>query len=1351
MNPAPTAKSPATVPVGRSPRLLWWPLLWLPAAALAVALSAVLAVWIWAGSASSLGQALHWAQVWLEDRPGAAGRLRVEGAEGSLRRGGRLALLRWEQEGLTVQAEGVRLELPDDWMITALTRRHLDFDRLHIDRLAVREEDRSPTDAPDATAPPKDLELPLTLHLPWSVDRLELPGEGDIHLLALQGLYRYGRAPEGLGTPQAHQLRVEQLHWADGQYRGELLLGAQSPMPLRLQAGGEVRVDVPDGLAQDLVAQLQATGSLSGAEAALNLQGQLHLAAAPEGQPPALDARARVRPWHERQVLEQLDAQVHRLDLAGLWPDAPRTALSGEARLTPQDAGWQARINLTNALPAPLDHQGLPIEQLRLDLNRTPTHWELPLVEARLGDGRLRGQARVTAGDHAPWLGAWIGLVQIERLDPARIWSRLAAGRADGEVRVESIAAETGRFTTEFSGRLNNTTPTAQRQHPDALPLDELTVLGRWQAPADAPERGRLQLESLALRALGMHLEGQTRLDLASRQLEGRLQLRVPGLSARWTGDAGASRGQGELKLDMADGASALQWLRSLQTAPWIGSQIVPGLAALDGIDLQGQGTLAMAWEGGLATLGYPAGPASASNTAQPLKLSASLQLPRLAFKRGPQAPAWLVEAGQLRLEGPPQALDVELKAKVSGEPVEMSVDTRWRIEPVWPASVRTITDPPDAGRWQVERLDIRASLPAQAPLGWHLTSTAPVGTAWQRRGQGWQWTTGPGQWHLRPLTEDRLVGEPVHIGWERLDWDQGALSTRGSLEGVPLAWLDLLSAPHDPMLGMLAQAGIRSDLLLQGRWDLQLPAGAQALPQVQLQVERQRGDLTLRTDGRSASGPNGTASVVTAGVRTARLEVANQGRAVRARLVWDSERLGQIDAQTGTELAPPDSTHGAWHWAPQAPLAGQLRARLPEVGVWSALAPPGWRIQGTLEAEAELSGTRQEPRWVGQLRADDLAVRSVVEGFAFSRGSLRASLDGDRLRVDQLTLQGPGAAGEGGELEASGSAQWRAVVREGQRLREPLIELQASARQLRVSNRPDRRLTLSGRLQARLEGSLLDIRGRLAADQALFLLPDEFTPSLGQDVVVRGRGTPPTPNGTRVQTQVEVDIDLGRRFEVRGQGMATQLGGQLSVRSTPALPSLRVLGEVRTRSGTYRAYGQQLSIETGVLRFAGPYDDPGLDIVAVRPNLRDQRVGVQILGTAQRPQVRLFSEPDLPDSEKLAWLVLGRPATGAGAETAILQQAALALLAGEGEGAGGQLAGFLGLDQLGVVDRGEAGDAISVGKRFSNRLYVSYEYGLVSTLGTVSVLYEASRWLTLRGRAGEENALDLLFTREFD
>ncbi|MBS3997588.1 MAG: translocation/assembly module TamB domain-containing protein, partial [Hydrogenophaga sp.] len=374
-----------------------------------------------------------------------------------------------------------------------------------------------------------------------------------------------------------------------------------------------------------------------------------------------------------------------------------------------------------------------------------------------------------------------------------------------------------------------------------------------------------------------------------------------------------------------------------------------------------------------------------------------------------------------------------------------------------------------------------------------------------------------------------------------------------------------------------------------------------------------------------------------------------------------------------------------------------------------------------------------------------------------FSDGSLRATLAGERVIIQRFTLQGPRGAEPRGTLEATGSAEWRAVP--GSALRQPFIELQATATRLRVSNRADRRLAVSGQVNAQLAGPRLVVRGQLNVDSALIVLPDETKPTLGADVVVRGTRELEDPDAVPVEPDVLVNVDLGDQFEVRGRGLQTRLTGQLSVRSTPGSSTPRVLGEVRTVSGSYRAYGQQLSIETGVLRFAGPYDNPTLDVLAVRPQQGNvtQRVGVQITGTAQLPRVRLFSDPELPDSEKLAWLVLGRPATGAGAEAAVLQQAAMALLAGNSGGLDGGLAGVFGLDELGFrapassADGSTTSAALTLGKRISNDLYLSYERSLAGAMGTVSVFYDISRRLTLRARAGEENAIDLIFTLRYD
>ena len=47
-----------------------------------------------------------------------------------------------------------------------------------------------------------------------------------------------------------------------------------------------------------------------------------------------------------------------------------------------------------------------------------------------------------------------------------------------------------------------------------------------------------------------------------------------------------------------------------------------------------------------------------------------------------------------------------------------------------------------------------------------------------------------------------------------------------------------------------------------------------------------------------------------------------------------------------------------------------------------------------------------------------------------------------------------------------------------------------------------------------------------------------------------------------------------------------------------------------------------------------------------------------------------------------------------------------------------------------------------TVGKRLSDRLYLSYEQSLSGAMSTVSILYDLSKSLTLRARAGTENAI---------
>jgi translocation and assembly module TamB len=80
-----------------------------------------------------------------------------------------------------------------------------------------------------------------------------------------------------------------------------------------------------------------------------------------------------------------------------------------------------------------------------------------------------------------------------------------------------------------------------------------------------------------------------------------------------------------------------------------------------------------------------------------------------------------------------------------------------------------------------------------------------------------------------------------------------------------------------------------------------------------------------------------------------------------------------------------------------------------------------------------------------------------------------------------------------------------------------------------------------------------------------------------------------------------------------------------------------------------------------------------------------------------------------------------------------------------------------VGLDELSLrgpntqADGSTEAASLTLGKRFSDKLYLSYEQSLGGTLGTLSVLYDLSRRLTLRAQTGAVQAIDLIFTIRYD
>ncbi|MFP4905863.1 translocation/assembly module TamB domain-containing protein, partial [Paraburkholderia sp. BR14261] len=229
------------------------------------------------------------------------------------------------------------------------------------------------------------------------------------------------------------------------------------------------------------------------------------------------------------------------------------------------------------------------------------------------------------------------------------------------------------------------------------------------------------------------------------------------------------------------------------------------------------------------------------------------------------------------------------------------------------------------------------------------------------------------------------------------------------------------------------------------------------------------------------------------------------------------------------------------------------------------------------------------------------------------------------------------------------------------------------------------------------------------------------------------------------------VDIDLGHDFRFRGQGADLGLAGTITVNSAPDVP-LRAVGNVRVTEGsTYTAFGTKLNIENGFFTFNGPVGNPGINILAMRRN-QQVEAGVQVTGTVQAPSVRLVSEPNVPDNEKLSWLLFGHgtdQGNNLGQQSAMTT--ALALL---GSAQGKRIAQSIGLDEF-SIGRSEVGltdtEVVMIAKAINQRLVIGYEQGLQSASNAVKATINLSRYWSLVVYGGTFNGADILYTRRFD
>lgn len=584
-------------------------------------------------------------------------------------------------------------------------------------------------------------------------------------------------------------------------------------------------------------------------------------------------------------------------------------------------------------------------------------------------------------------------------------------------------------------------------------------------------------------------------------------------------------------------------------------------------------------------------------------------------------------------------------------------------------------------------------------------------------------------------LGQTRLQLARGTIALDRLDWDRGRIRTQGALSGLQVGHLLALAEAFTGDAPPL-----RSDLVLDGQWNLNLAETASGFAE----LRRRSGDLSVNA-GRGFT-------TLGLGDTVLRAEAAGNRLQLRGNVV--SSRLGTAKVDAFAGLMP---EQGVLTVTPASALGGQVAVDVPRLKALEALTGPQYAFDGRLAAAMQLAGTIGAPVLTGTVNGDGLAITLYDQGIRLTDGIVRIVLDRNVIELRQVLFRG----GDG-TLTASGN------VRLGET--DPTLRARIVADRLELFASPERTLVVSGNADMANENRQFVIRGKFRVDRGLFDLPKAGAPVLGDDVVivrksdrraereVRTAATPAVPESqptSRFAPVIDLSVDLGDRFRFRGAGADLLLAGRLGVNSEPLTP-MRVTGTVRVVDGTYEAFGRRLQITRGIVNFNGPVGNPNLNIRAMRLN-QEVEAGVEVTGTVRLPRVRLVSEPNVPDEDKLSWLMFGYGAeSGTAGQQQQLSGAALggAALGMLGSKAGKGVVQRFGIDEF-SIGPSTAGlsdqQVVTVGKAVSEKISVGYEQSLTSAANVAKLTWAFSRRWSLIARGGTINGLSLLFNRRFD
>ncbi|MGZ8152961.1 MAG: translocation/assembly module TamB domain-containing protein, partial [Methylovulum sp.] len=418
--------------------------------------------------------------------------------------------------------------------------------------------------------------------------------------------------------------------------------------------------------------------------------------------------------------------------------------------------------------------------------------------------------------------------------------------------------------------------------------------------------------------------------------------------------------------------------------------------------------------------------------------------------------------------------------------------------------------------------------------------------------------------------------------------------------------------------------------------------------------------------------------------------------------------------------------------------LSGRFNASIRNFDLLETFVPQLSDIKGQLTADLNVGGTLQKPQVNGSAQLGKGAVDVVNMGVSVRDINFQALASADH--PERILIKGGAKSGEG-SLKLDGVVDLQAQPN-------GLADLFLAGDNFEVAKIPEAQIAISPALKIVFADGKGKISGTVKVPKALLVLQEipENAVNVSDDEVIIGQTIDKEKQASSGGIDTDIEIELGKQVNFSGQGLKTDLAGRLKI--TDAAGKLTMNGNVDLVKASYKRFGQDLTVRKGRFLFNGPADNPWLDVEAIRLSKSKKVTAVlSLTGSLKNPKTLIFSEPALPETEALAYLITGGPLSQVGkSDGGMVASAALSY----GTGQASWLAKKFGIDEFNLEEGETLEDSLlAVGQYLTPNFYIGTKVGLFNKQAVLVLKHKINETFNVETQTGSSQRIKLNY--EFD